>query len=180
MTAAFDLLDASPRMIYEIAAGLEDPVAIAERYGVSREVLEQLWDHPVFQNRRENARQELEAHGHSVRFKAKEVYEMALNRIATDISKDDLPVNVRLDVMKHLAEIADLKPKQNVPAPGAEKFGIQIIVNQQTVVEPPRPDVITVDVTPDGLPARPPALDRLIMQLPLAGNDDLAAGATDL
>ncbi len=86
--------------------------------------------------------------GSMIREKARVLTEEGLDNLYARLTADELPTSVFLDLMKFLAEIGDLKPKQsNTPVnPGA---GFSITINiPQTDGKPP----ITLEATSTAVP----------------------------
>lgn len=109
VSALFD-----PRMAFELAVGVFDPVDIALRYELTQEQFKVITESSGFQKVLAAYQMEIEEKGISVRLKAK----LQLNHllgVAFDMATDPLvPANVRADLIKWHADLADEMPKKQV------------------------------------------------------------------
>lgn len=150
-TLAERALRVPAEMVLQIASGLDDPPAIAARYGYSAEEFKALSEWVPFVQEVAKVRAELEKSGFDFvldsRLKAKELSNVLFLRAM----KDDTTFSQVHDAMRTYAELGDLKPKP-VPAPGAPGggsnpgFSISIVFSGEQPPAPHRSAVI--DVTP--------------------------------
>ena len=138
-----------PEMVLQIASGLDDPLAIALRYGYTEEEFASLQNWQPFAQEVAKCRAELEKSGFDFvldsRVKAKELSNVIfLRAMCTEATFGQVH-----DAFRTFTEFADLKPKTLAnPAqnPGnAPAFSINIVIGDK-----PQP---TIDITPEP-PAR--------------------------
>jgi hypothetical protein len=156
-TLAERALRVPAEMVLQIASGLDDPPAIAARYGYSAEEFKALSEWTPFMQEVAKVRAELEKSGFDFvldsRLKAKELS----NVIFLRAMKDDATFGQVHDAFRTFTEFADLKPKP-APAPGAPGngsnpgFSISIVFSGKA---PPASSHPVIDVTPatDDTPA---------------------------
>jgi hypothetical protein len=167
MNILFDALNLPEQMIHEMALGIVDWYEIADKHGIDADTLDVLQAQPWFQNRVASVRTVLNAEGHEIRYKARIGYELTAEKLLAKTGDQHIQIRDLLDITKFFAEMADLKPK-NDQAATQTGFGVKIVINNQAVVEPPGPDVITLDGVPrqDHLPPRPERLEKFVLRLP--------------
>lgn len=114
-----------PEMILEIAAGIENPVVVAKRYGVEPADYARMAMTPWFAKELDAKRKMLEDDGFTVRAKAAMLAEdlMVDTYRAAKLSES---VGAKLDVLKHLSKLGDLEPKPGNHAPVGGGFSITI------------------------------------------------------
>ena len=120
-------LDVKAEMVMEIACGMEDPLVIARRYGLTDVEFGALCQWPEFNRQVDAKRAELKASGHTFRLMA--------GWMAEDLAKDlyrqakgvDVSLPQKHEVFKTMAKLADYEPKANVQAQVGPGFSIQIV-----------------------------------------------------
>lgn len=116
------------QMIADIAAGLEDPVDIAFRYGYSATQYDLLEQHQPFVNAVLAVRAELEKGGHSVKVKSRAFAEHLAEKLFLRASQDVASSDLVLNALKVFAKLGDLEPRGNLPmGGGAPTTSVQII-----------------------------------------------------
>lgn len=108
-----------PRLAYEIALEIDDPVTVFERYGYVGSDAVALLKEPAFALTVKNYRSEITTSGLSFKLKARVQAEdllMHSYNIATD---PEAPASVRADIIKWTAKMAGYEPKEA----GGEKGG---------------------------------------------------------
>ncbi len=122
-------------MVMEIAAGIDNPVVIAKRYGVEPAEYARMALSPWFVKEIDNKRKMLEDDGFTVRAKAAMLAEdlMVDTYRAAKISES---VGAKLDVLKHLSKLGDLEPKPGQQAPIGGGFSITIKLPENYVGTP--------------------------------------------
>lgn len=99
------------RLAYEIAAELEDPERVFERYGYTEEQALVLAEDPEFVTLYQHAVKELRDNAGSFRIKCRTMAEMLLENSYEMATDPDCPANVRADLIKWTAKMAELEPK---------------------------------------------------------------------
>lgn len=118
------------RMVYEIAQGLEDPAAIAERYNVSPEDWTILVGHKPFLMAVARYRKQLKDSGYTFKTKASMQAEDLLATAYVMAKDPETPSNVRADLIKWTAKIAGLEPdNREAGSHGPSGGGFQININ---------------------------------------------------
>lgn len=112
-----------PRMVFDIALGLDTTEEILERYDVGAQEYEQLCAHPEF--RRELAAQmaDIKQNGAGFRAKAKVQAEMYLAEVHRIVTDPETPTTVQMDAIKNVVKWADLEPKDK--SKDGDKTGAQ-------------------------------------------------------
>ena len=136
-------LDVPPQLIWECAAGLEDPDSIAARFGFTDAKWERLKQWPPFIHAVQNQRAEFERNGMTFRLKAGLMAEEMMSQMFKQAIANDTSIMQKLSVFNSLVDVAGLKPDKkavdtNVQA--APKFSITINIPQT-----PGPTPITID-----------------------------------
>lgn len=120
VSALFD-----PRMAFELALGVFDPIDIAMRYQMTQEEFQLVTESPAFQNMLMAYHGEIQAKGISTKLKAKIQLDHLLG-VAFDMATDPrVPAGVRADLIKWHAELADEMPRKQAPvleAPSGHQF----------------------------------------------------------
>lgn len=116
------------QMIYDIAAGLEEPVEIASRYGYTVTEWNRLEEHQPFRTAVAQARSELEKGGHAVRTKARWMTEILIEDLFLRMKQEGTTVGQLQESVRILSKLGDLEPKPNVAAgPSGPTSSVQII-----------------------------------------------------
>lgn len=136
-------LDVPPQLIWECAAGLEDPDSIAARFGFVDAKWERLKQWPPFIHAVQNQRAEFERNGMTFRLKAGLMAEEMMSQMFKQAIANDTSIMQKLSVFNSLVDVAGLKPDKkavdtNVQA--APKFSITINIPQAS-----GPTPITID-----------------------------------
>lgn len=101
-----------PRMAFELALGVFDPIEIAARYDLTHEQFQLLTESDPFQRMLAAYQTEIQEKGVSTRLKAKLQLDHLLG-VAFDMATDPaVPANVRADIIKWHADLADEMPKK--------------------------------------------------------------------
>lgn len=136
------VLTASQEMILQIALGMEEPEAIAARYGVEGEEWVKLQAYRPFQLAIEKQRAELEASGLTFRVKAKALTEDVFEEAYKIARGHDATLMQKLEFIKLGAKLADMEPKNTAQVASGPGFSISI--NFST----PKPENKVIDITP--------------------------------
>jgi len=169
----FPLLDIDPKFVFELAAGLEDPDHIAEKYHLRSETWDSLRQDENFRKVVDSKRAELQKSGYTFRLKAALAAEDLLDEVYVGAKSPDASLSAKLESFKYLTKIAGLEPKEDKSLAVGTGFSIKIELgeNSITINQSARE---TIDITPeDELPDAPDYIKDL---LPIT--DDLHA--TDL
>ena len=135
-------LDIPPQLVWECAAGLENPADVAARFGFEGDKWERLSQWPPFITAVQSQRAEFERNGMTFRLKAGLMAEEMMSQMFKQAISMDTTILQKLSVFNSLVDVAGLKPDKkqvdtNVQA--APKFSITInFPNQQ-------PTPVTID-----------------------------------
>lgn len=112
----------------ELAYGLESPLSICERYGVSAEEFEVLQNSPQFRATISRFIAELQKSGSTFRMKAAVLAEDLLKMAHVIASDDRTPAIVRLECVKFLSKVSGLdeSTKKDIGPSGNNSFQINI------------------------------------------------------
>jgi len=149
-TMSFD-----PRLAYEIALDIEDPVTVFARYNYEEDAAVALLNDSVFKKTVANYRNEIQTSGISFKLKAKIQAEDLLThsyQLATD---PDVPAAVRADMIKWTAKMAGHEPStKESGGGGGGTFALNITFAQggQTVLSatPQQRSVAVIDAEQGG------------------------------
>lgn len=147
MSLANVVLSLPPELVADLALGLESPTDIAQRHGISSSDFMALQTQPWFQDAIIRKRQQLADAGQVFREKARLMHEDLARDVYMAAKANILKPSETLDLLKHLAEIGDLKPKQQQIAAGPG-FKINIVLPTQT-----SPGGIQIDTTTEAQPS---------------------------
>jgi hypothetical protein len=142
-TEAHVTLDVPPQLVWECAAGLEDPDSVAARFDFVGAKWERLKQWPPFIHAVQAQRAEFERNGMTFRLKAGLMAEEMMSQMFKQAIANDSSIMQKLSVFNSLVDVAGLKPDKkavdtNVQA--APKFSITINIPQA-----PGPTPITID-----------------------------------
>lgn len=136
-------LDVPPQLIWECAAGLEDPDSIAARFNFEGAKWERLKQWPPFIQAVQQQRAEFERNGMTFRLKAGLMAEEMMSQMFKQAIANDTSIMQKLSVFNSLVDVAGLKPDKKAEAANvqsAPKFSITINIPQT-----PGPTPITID-----------------------------------
>jgi hypothetical protein len=125
-------LDIPPQLVWECAAGLEDPALIGQRFGFEGVKWERLAQWPPFITAVQNQRAEFERNGMSFRLKAGMMAEEMMSMMFKQAISMDSTILQKLSVFQALTDVAGLKVPKNadVNTNAAPKFSITINIPQ--------------------------------------------------
>jgi hypothetical protein len=125
-------LDIPPQLVWECAAGLENPASIAARFGFEGDKWERLAQWPPFITAVQNQRAEFERNGMSFRLKAGMMAEEMMSMMFKQAISMDSTILQKLSVFQALTDVAGLKVPKNadVNTNAAPKFSITINIPQ--------------------------------------------------
>ena len=126
-------LDVPPQLVWECAAGLEDPDALAARFDFTGEKWERLKQWPPFIHAVQAQRAEFERNGMTFRLKAGLMAEEMMSQMFKQAIANDTSVMQKLSVFNSLVDVAGLKPDKKAVDPSAQaapKFSITINIPQ--------------------------------------------------
>lgn len=171
MKSVLPHLSVDPKLVFELAAGMEDPDAIAERYRLTAEGWSALKNDENFKKLVDSKRAELQKSGYTFRLKAALAAESLLDDIYLGAKDIDASLTAKLEAFKYLTKLGGLEPKEDKTAQQGPAFSIRIDLsgdNSATIdIQSPKPIIDVEDeefVLIDDLPT-PPA--HLLQTLPL-------------
>ena len=132
------ILHYSPEMVAELAMGADDPLSVAERYGVEPEEYERLASLEWFGRLVAQKRHEFHDTGMLFVAKAGMMAEALLTRLFQQSMAGAIPPPLTVEVAKQLTDIGRLKPQPLNTQPGqsGNAFQINIQVNGRDVIAP--------------------------------------------
>jgi hypothetical protein len=134
-------LDVPPQLVWEIAAGLENPEDVATRFGFSGAKWERLSQWPPFIMAVQQQRAEFEKNGVTFRLKAGLMAEQMMDMMFKQAVSNDSTILQKLSVFNALVDVSGLKPDKKAAVdagPATPKFSITINI-------PQGPTPITID-----------------------------------
>lgn len=159
-------LEIPPKMVLEIASGMEDPAAIAERYGFDESEWSLLRNHAPFIKQVDEKKQELSASGYTFRMKAAVAAEAILEEVSKKALLPEASFHTQLEALKFTSRAAglDAPPKEiQETSPG---FSITINLGNGNSVEinaPQKGNVIESEVEEE-VPSYLRVIDPLTME----------------
>ena len=139
------LMEVPAEMIMEIAAGMEEPFAVAYRYGYSYDSFTALSKWPSFNVAVENKKAELKASGHTFRLMTGWMAEDLAKKLYVQAKSNDATLPQVHEVFKTMSRLADYEPKQAAPNPQAAGAGFSVNI----IMAPAQPkQVIDISVEP--------------------------------
>lgn len=120
------ILDVEPRMVLEIAYGVEDPAQIAERYGFTDSEWLLLKEHKPFIAQVEDKKAELRAGGYSFRMKSAIMAEELLTTLYNKATDEDASFHQILETVKLTSKAAGFESPPKVEASTGSSFSITI------------------------------------------------------
>lgn len=123
-------LDVPAQLVWECAAGVEDPAAVAARFGFEGDKWERLSQWPPFIQAVQRQRAEFEREGVTFRLKAGLMAEQVMDQMFKQAVGTDSSILQKLSVFNALVEVSGLKPdkkaQQQGDAAAAPRFSITI------------------------------------------------------
>lgn len=123
-------LDVPAQLVWECAAGLEEPRQIAARFGFADEKWERLSQWPPFIQAVQQQRAQFDKEGVTFRLKAGLMAEQMMDQMFKQAVSNDSTILQKLSVFNSLVEVAGLKPEKKaanaVDPNAAPRFSITI------------------------------------------------------
>lgn len=126
-------LDVPAQLVWEVAAGVEDPAIIAARHGFEGDKWERLAQWAPFITAVQQQRAEFERNGITFRLKAGLMAEQMMDQMFKQAISNDSTILQKLSVFNSLVDVAGLKPDKKAQADSANqapKFSITINIPQ--------------------------------------------------
>lgn len=115
-----------PRMIYDLATGMEDPDEVAKRYGFEGEEWEQLAQRPEVVRAVKQQAAELSKNGTTFKNKARLLTNSMLDDLYKACMREDVPVKDKAQALLAVTKLAGLDAPAAAVAQGA---GFSITIN---------------------------------------------------
>lgn len=122
-------LKIQPKLVQEVATGLEDGAVIATRYGLSPEEWAIIEARPDFQAEVSRVRTEMEKSGQLVRLKATVMLDALLDNTFSHAMKEDTPVKDKATALQLLTKVAGVEGS----AVASTGTGFSITINVPSV-----------------------------------------------
>lgn len=107
----------SPKLVFDLALGLDGYDTLYERYDLNKETLDYLFEQPIFRKEVATLTRELREKNTIFRAKAKTQAEMYLEDIHTLMGDADTPASTKLSIFQTLTKLGELEPELKKPAP---------------------------------------------------------------
>ena len=120
-------------MVVALAQGLEDPLDIAARFGITAEQWEKWSEYPPLKAAVSAKRAELEKNGWVVRTKAAMQAEMLMDQVFVQAMSNDVGLMQKLETLKTLIKVGNLEPKEDKNTQAGTGFQININLPGQNV-----------------------------------------------
>jgi hypothetical protein len=115
-------------MMLDLAKGLEEPEAIAERYGYSVVEFNQLVEWEPFRKEYERMVNKLEVEGITFRNKAVLYATDLLDRVYKAAKRPDVPLTQLLETAKYLSKAGDLDPKPAQTTQSGATYSVKLVL----------------------------------------------------
>lgn len=122
-------LDVPPQLIWECAAGLEDPAQVAARFGFEGDKWARLSQWAPFINAVSQQRAQFDKEGITFRLKAGLMAEQMMDKLFQQAVSNDSTILQKLSVFQSLVDVAGLKPDKKAQSADhgeAPRFSITI------------------------------------------------------
>lgn len=132
-------LEVPAQLVWECAAGLEDPAVVAARFGFEGDKWERLSRWEPFINAVQMQRAQFQKEGITFRLKAGLMAEQMMDQMFKQAISNDSSILQKLSVFNSLVDVAGLKPDkktQAVDANAAPRFSITINIPQASAPTP--------------------------------------------
>ena len=127
-----------PRMIYDLATGVEDPDEVAKRYGFEGEEWEQLASRPEVVRAVKQQAAEQAKNGTTLKNKARLLSDSMLNNLYQAAMRDDVPVKDKAQALLAVTKLAGL----DAPAASAvQGAGFSITINLPAATVAAKPEI---------------------------------------
>jgi hypothetical protein len=120
-------LDVKSEMVMEIACGMEEPLVIARRYGLTDQEFGALCQWTEFNRQVDAKRAELKASGHTFRLMAGWMAEDLAKDLYRQAKGTEASLPQKHEVFKTMAKLADYEPKASTQVQSGPGFSIQIV-----------------------------------------------------
>lgn len=120
-------------MVVALAQGMEDPLDIAARFGITAEQWEKWSEYPPLKAAVSAKRAELEKNGWVVRTKAAMQAEMLMDQVFVQAMSNDVGLMQKLETLKTLIKVGNLEPKEDKTTQAGTGFQININLPGQNV-----------------------------------------------
>ena len=120
-------------MVVALAQGMEDPLDIAARFGITAEQWEKWSVYPPLKAAVSAKRAELEKNGWVVRTKAAMQAEMLMDQVFVQAMSNDVGLMQKLETLKTLIKVGNLEPKEDKNTQAGAGFQIQINLGEQSL-----------------------------------------------
>lgn len=127
-----------PRMIYDLATGMEDPDEVAKRYGFEGEEWEQLAQRPELVREVKQQAAELSKNGTTFKNKARLLTNSMLDDLYKAAMRDDVPVKDKAQALLAVTKLAGLDAPAATVAQGA---GFSITINLPAATVAAKPEI---------------------------------------
>lgn len=161
MTNANHLLDLDPKLVFDLAARVDPPQVVADRYGLDPQYLAEVMAIPHVRRLVAAKRRELDDAGFVLSAKAKLMFEDLLPDVYRKAKSENATLSGVLEAAKFMRTVAGLDRQD--PGNTSEKFSITIQFGGQSA--PPT----TIDVTA----TTSPGLTNVPSYVPRVVNTDL-------
>jgi hypothetical protein len=119
-------LDVRPELVAELAMGVDDPQAVAARYGVEGEAWDQLKDWKPFTDAVAAQRGEFEKSGYTFRVKSAMKADVLADRVFVQALTNEATFLQKVEALKLFTKLGDLEPNPKASAPAGPAFSITI------------------------------------------------------
>ena len=130
-------------MMLDLAKGLEDPVAIAERYGYSSLEFASLVEWEPFKKEYERMVNKLETEGVTFRNKAVLYATDLIDRVYAAAKRPDVTLPQLLETAKYLSKAADLDPKPAQNTQTGASYSVKLVLKDLKAGQTIEGEVVT-------------------------------------
>jgi hypothetical protein len=130
-------LDVRPELVAELAMGVEDPQAVAARYGVEGEAWDELQKWKPFIDAIAAQKAEFDKNGYTFRVKSAMKADVLADRVFVQALTNEATFLQKVEALKLFTKLGDLEPNPKASVPAGPAFSITIDLGggQKTLVE---------------------------------------------
>lgn len=125
-TRTMSVVDVPPKMLLELAVGIEDPIVVAERYGYYGNQWDELLKYEPFMKAVDAKRQELNASGYTFRTRANILANDLLEDVYHDAKQTGTNAHTRLEALKFMARAGGIDQPAKDEVDNSAQFSITI------------------------------------------------------
>lgn len=146
---AAEAITLSPELYMQLALGMDHPLDIIGRFGISEATFLMLQGEEWFTSKVLSLREEIKASGMTIKLKARYMTEVVMEDVFNTSRGADVALSSKLAVLEWLGKAGDVMPKPNAPADGGGgRPSVNIIINGTPQIASAGPETHVIDAKP--------------------------------